>query len=111
MGCAFTDTPDTCKRAILHVAEDLALLPIKGLDAIIESYNIFTKLLACLFGAACLDPTVAPICQSQGCCDYDCDNLPNGWVQWGLPGVNCRKLESQRCCLGTNGCGYYCKNP
>lgn len=59
----------------------------------------------------CKNANAATICQSQGCCDYDCDNLPNGFVQSGVNGVTCQQLPSQRCCLGTNGCGYYCTSP
>jgi len=58
--------------------------------------------------ASCQNPNAAQICQTQGCCDFDCDNLPAGFTQSGTNGVTCPMVATQRCCLGTNGCGYYC---
>lgn len=61
--------------------------------------------------ATCRNPNAAQICQTQGCCDFDCDNLPPGFTQSGTNGVTCPMVATQRCCLGTNGCGYYCSTP
>ena len=59
----------------------------------------------------CGNPNAAQICKTQGCCDIDCDNLPNGFIQSGTGGVTCPIVPARRCCLGTNGCSYYCNTP
>ena len=59
----------------------------------------------------CANPNAAQICQTQGCCNYDCDNLPSGFTQSGTLGVTCPNNSTQRCCMGINGCGYYCNSP
>lgn len=59
----------------------------------------------------CASPDAAQICQIQGCCDFNCDNLPSGFTQAGTLGVTCPMIPTQRCCIGTTGCGYYCSTP
>jgi hypothetical protein len=138
--CGFANLPLSCRQmfyvgfwVILHVVFP-AQGPIVFLDTLQTLVSAVGELVQCVLSpntlppstptnptippnppsnspSSCANPNAAQICQTQGCCTYDCGNLPSGFTQSGTLGVTCPMDPTQRCCLGTNGCGYYCTTP